>query len=74
LKRTIYRFSLQVHQRANSSPGLKIAHPHMPSFESLLFIDRQKEELKRNTLQFVKAILPTMPSFGETGAPESPPL
>ena len=31
-----------------------IAHPHMPSFESLLFVDRQKEELKRNTLQFVK--------------------
>ena len=31
-----------------------IAHPHLPSFESLLFIDRQKEELKRNTLQFVK--------------------
>jgi predicted AAA+ superfamily ATPase len=31
-----------------------IAHPHLPSFESLLFIERQKEELKRNTLQFVK--------------------
>jgi predicted AAA+ superfamily ATPase len=24
-----------------------IAHPHMPSFESLLFVDRQKEELKK---------------------------
>ncbi|WP_333784876.1 ATP-binding protein [Thermocrinis sp.] len=30
-----------------------IAHPHIPDFKSLLCIDRQKEELKRNTLQFV---------------------
>ena len=31
-----------------------ISHVHIPSFESLLFIDRQKEEVRRNTLQFVK--------------------
>jgi len=30
-----------------------IAHPHIPDFESLLCIERQKEQLRRNTMQFV---------------------
>jgi predicted AAA+ superfamily ATPase len=41
---------------ANSN---QIAHLHLPSFESLLFVDRQKEELERNTLQFLMGRLPS---------------
>lgn len=35
---------------------LPIKHPHLPDFESLLHIQRQKEVLERNTLQFVKGM------------------
>ncbi|RMH79437.1 MAG: ATP-binding protein [Acidobacteria bacterium] len=33
-----------------------IEHPHVPSYDSLLHIDRQKELLRRNTLQFVRGL------------------
>lgn len=35
---------------------LPVRHPHVPDFDSLLHIDRQKEILRRNTLQFVKGL------------------
>ncbi|RMH06434.1 MAG: DUF815 domain-containing protein, partial [Aquificota bacterium] len=33
---------------------LPIEHPHMPDYQDLLGIERQKEVLRINTLQFVK--------------------
>ncbi|ADC89866.1 protein of unknown function DUF815 [Thermocrinis albus DSM 14484] len=33
-----------------------VEHPHIPSFQNLLHIDRQKEELKRNTQKLVMGL------------------
>ncbi len=35
---------------------IPVKHPHIPDFSSLLHIERQKEAIRKNTLQFVKAL------------------